>query len=115
VIKVDSILETVKKMLGLPKTMESFDMDIIIHINSIFSILTQMGVGPKNGFKITGYNDLWSSYINADNLKYEQIKTYMYLKVRSLFDPPSNGNILEAMNRSITELEYRLYTESGGY
>lgn len=110
------ILETVKKLLGLTKEYTAFDMDIVVHINSVFSTLTQMGVGPEEGFIINGYGETWDDYIQNDNpAKIQQIKTYIYQKVRTYFDPPANSNLLEALNRSIAELEYRLYTEKGGY
>lgn len=115
VIAIDSILESVKKLLGLTKDYDAFDSDILIHINTVFSTLTQMGVGPSEGFEITGYDELWSDYITSDSKKTQQLRTYLYMKVKSLFDPPSNGNLAEAMNKAIHEMEYRLYTEEGGY
>ena len=111
----DSILESTKKLLGLPKEYDAFDVDIIIHANTVFSTLTQMGVGPKEGFTITGYDELWNSYTTTSDIKTQQVKSYLYLKVRSMFDPPSNGNLMTAMDKAIAELEYRLYTEEGGY
>lgn len=111
---MDSILETVKKLLGLTKEYDAFDSDIIVHTNTVFSILTQMGVGPTDGFTITGYNETWEEYVTSSKLKTQQIKSYIFLKVRSLFDPPNNGAVAEANNRAISEMEYRLYTEEGG-
>lgn len=108
---IASILESVKKQLGLAEDYDSFDQDILIHINSVFSNLTQMGIGPDEGFTITGYDETWENYTLTDPLKSQQIKSYVALKVKSIFDPPSNGNVAEAMNRSIAEMEYRLFTE----
>ena len=104
---VESILESIKKMLGLLKDYTAFDTDIIIHINSVFTILTQLGVGPKEGFKITGYDETWSDFTN-DKLIIEDVKTYMYLKVRLLFDPPLNNSVLESTKQLISEFEFRL-------
>jgi hypothetical protein len=108
---VESILETIKKMLGLPKDYDSFDTDILVHINTVLSNLTQMGIGPEEGFTITGYDETWSQFVTSDPLKTQQIKSYIYLKVKTMFDPTANSNVAEAINNSITELEYRLYIE----
>jgi len=108
---IASILESVKKILGLSKEYDSFDQDILIHINTVFSNLTQMGIGPLAGFVITGYDETWDSYTLTDPMKSQQIKSYVALKVKMIFDPPSNGNVLDAMKRSIEEMEYRLFTE----
>ena len=111
-IKTVSILETVKKLLGLAKTYVSFDSDVLIHINTVFSNLTQMGVGPVEGFTIEGYEETWDSYLTvSDKLKMQQLKSYIYLKVKYLFDPPTNANVSEAMKNSIDELEFRLRIE----
>jgi len=107
----DSILEQVKKILGLTKEYDSFDTDIAIHINTVFSNLTQMGIGPETGFSITGYDEVWSDYVTSDELKTQQVKSYLALKVKSLFDPPSNANVATAMNNAISEMEFRLYVE----
>ena len=108
---VESILETIKKMLGLPKDYDSFDTDILVHINTVLSNLTQMGIGPEEGFTITGYNETWSQFTTSDPLKTQQIKSYIYLKVKTIFDPSANSNVAEAINKAIAELEYRLYIE----
>lgn len=106
-----SILETTKKLLGLGKEYVSFDTDIIVHINTVFSNLTQMGVGPEEGFTITGYSETWDQFITSSELKTQQVKSYMALKVKSLFDPSANGNVSEAIKNAISEMEYRLYVE----
>lgn len=109
--KIDSILESVKKILGLTKEYVSFDSDILIHINTVFSNLTQMGVGPKDGFSITGYDEVWDDYEMSNPLKTQQVQSYIALKVKSLFDPSANANVAAAMDKAIAEMEYRLYVE----
>ena len=104
---MDSILTSIKKLLGIAEDYTNFDTDIIIHINSVFSILTQLGVGPSEGFSISDENDVWSDFIN-DSTKIELVKTYIYLKVRLIFDPPQSSSVIDAMNRTISELEWRL-------
>lgn len=103
----ESILFSIKKLLGIPSDYANFDTDIIIHINSVFMILNQLGVGPKNGYRIEGSDETWEDYISQDE-DLDAIKTYMYLKVKSVFDPPLNSSILEANKQVINELEWRL-------
>ncbi len=92
-----------------------FDTDLTIHINSVFANLAQMGVCPnENGFAITDSSDTWSSF-TEDDLLISNVKSYVYLKVKLLFDPPISSSVLEAINNQIKELEYRLYTQRGGY
>lgn len=102
---MDSILTSVKKMLGIQEDYEHFDADIIMHINSVLMILTQLGVGPAEGFMIEDKNDFWEDFV-SENL--EAVKTYVYLKVRLIFDPPTSSAVMEAINRTINELEWRL-------
>ena len=104
---MDSILTSVKKMLGITAEYTHFDSDIIMHINSVFMILNQMGVGPREGFSISSDVETWDEFTN-DNLTIESVKSYMYLKVGLLFDPPTSSNVLEARNRLVSELEWRL-------
>lgn len=103
----ESILTSVKKMLGIPDEYTHFDMDIIMHINSVFSILNQLGVGPSDGFSIKDKTTKWSDYI-SNSLKLESVKSYVYLKVRLIFDPPASSSAMEAMKQLISELEWRL-------
>ena len=103
----NSILTSVKKMLGITEDYTHFDPDIIMHINSVFGILSQLGVGPPKGFSISDSSAVWSDFV-PDELKLDMIKSYMYQKVRLIFDPPMTSAVLEAMNRSINELEWRL-------
>jgi len=103
----ESILESIKKLLGLDKSYTVFDQDILIHINTVFMILYQLGVGPENGYKITGSLNVWSEFTN-DEVLLESVKSYIYLKVRMLFDPPQNSAHINAIQQSISELEWRL-------
>lgn len=105
---MDSILTSTKKLLGITEDYEHFDVDIITHINSVFMILTQIGVGPSEGFFIEDKNSKWTDFIpDASPVKMKAVQTYMYLRVRILFDPPT-GTVLESMNSQIKELEWRL-------
>ena len=104
---MDSILTSVKKMLGITEDYEHFDADLIMHINSVFMILTQLGVGPSEGFSIEGKLDTWDDFISTGS-NLEAVKSYVYLKVKLLFDPPLSSSVMESMNRMISELEWRL-------
>lgn len=103
----DSILLSIKKLLGLVEDDQAFDADIIIHINSVFMILQQLGIGPVDGFKIESQEDTWDQFIQDDKLL-EDVKTYIYLKVRLIFDPPLNSSHTESIKQLISELEFRL-------
>lgn len=104
---MDSILASIKKLLGVPEEYTQFDADIIMHINSVFLNLNQLGVGPEAGFAIENDSAKWSDFIK-DNVKLNAVKTYMYLKVKLLFDPPLSTSVIESMNHTISELEWRL-------
>lgn len=104
---MESILTSIKKLLGIAEEYEHFDADIIMHINSVFSILTQLGVGPSNGFSIKDKEAKWDDFIGEDN-KIEMVKSYIHMKVKLLFDPPINSAVIEAMNQMIKEFESRL-------
>ena len=105
---MDSILTSIKKLLGIAQECTDFDMDLIIHINSVLMILTQLGVGPEKGFTIKDSRDLWEDFLENDLSKLEAVRTFVYLKVRLIFDPPSNSAVIESINRTISELEWRL-------
>ena len=105
---MESILTSVKKMLGITEEYDAFDKDIIMHINSVFMILTQLGVGPANGFYITDKSEEWTDFIPEDNKNFESIKSYIFLKVRLIFDPPTGSVVKECMQQMINELEWRL-------
>lgn len=104
---MDSILTSIKKMLGISKEYDAFDAVLIMHINSVFMNLNQLGVGPNEGFSIMDETDQWTDFISEDQ-RLEAIKSYMYLKVKLLFDPPMNSSVTESINRQINELEWRL-------
>lgn len=108
---MDSILISVKKLVGISQEDTSFDTDLIIHINSVFMILKQLGVGPKDGFSITSDLDTWNDFL-ADGSKLAAVKSYMYAKVRLLFDPPTIASVLESLKAQIVELEWRLMVEA---
>lgn len=102
-----SILKTIKKLLGVADDQTNFDVDLIVHINSVLMTLTQLGVGPEEGFIITDEFANWEDFIpEGENL--ELIKSYMYLRVRLLFDPPLSSSVLSAMERTVSEFEWRL-------
>lgn len=104
---MESILTSIKKLLGIAEEYEHFDSDLIMHINSVFVILTQLGVGPSEGFTIEDDLATWNDYI-GDDTRYEMVKSYVHLKVKLLFDPPLSTAVMESMNRMISEFEWRL-------
>lgn len=103
----DSILSTIKKMLGIDPEYTDFDVDIIVNINMVFNILNQIGVGPVEGFSITDKKTVWSDYIQ-DMRKLEMVKSYIYLKVKQIFDPGTSSALNTAIENQVKELEWRL-------
>ncbi|QPL14660.1 hypothetical protein SEA_SCHWARTZ33_15 [Gordonia phage Schwartz33] len=103
----ESILTSTKKILGIAEDYDAFDMDIIMHINSALSTLNQLGLGPEEGFMILDDSEEWGDLLE-DDMRLNSIKTYVYLKVRIIFDPPSTSFVLTAMQEQIKELEWRL-------
>lgn len=106
--EMDSILTSIKKLLGIAEEYTQFDTDLIIHINSVFMILTQLGVGPEKGFTISDKSKTWSDFISVEDNRFESVKTYVYQKVKLMFDPPTSSIVADAANRIISELEWRL-------
>ncbi len=104
---MDSILTSIKKALGITEEYEHFDADIIMHINTILSVLTQLGVGKDSGFSIKDKSAVWTDFMPSDS-RLEMVKSYVHLRVKQLFDPPLSNAVAEAMNRSIAELEWRI-------
>lgn len=104
---MDSILTSIKKLLGIEEEYTQFDNDIIMHINTVFLNLTQLGVGPAEGFLIEDDSATWDDFIGDSN-QLQAVKTYVYLKVKLLFDPPLSSSVTESINRIISELEWRL-------
>lgn len=103
---MDSILTSIKKLLGLIEADTSYDTDIIIHINSAFSILNQIGAGPKEGFRITGDTETWDDFFQGK--EFSIVKDFVLLKVRLLFDPPMSSTVTEVMNRQLDEFISRI-------
>lgn len=103
----DSILVSIKSLLGLGTEDSPFDLDVMIHINTAFMRLTQLAVGPALGFKITGKEAKWQDFTGGRE-DLEGVKTYVYQKVRLVFDPPQTSFLLEAVKANITELEWQL-------
>ena len=108
---MESILTSIKKILGIAEEYTQFDMDLIIHINSVLSILTQIGVGPSEGFSIKNKNEVWTDFI-PDDVRLELVKSYVYMKVKLLFDPPLSSAVIESLNRTISEFEWRIQVAS---
>jgi hypothetical protein len=104
---MESILTSIKKMLGISEEYTHFDADLIMHINSVLTILTQIGVGPSEGFSIEDKNAVWTDFI-PESSKLEFIKSYTYMKVKLLFDPPLTSAVIESINRITSELEWRI-------
>ena len=104
----ESILKIIKQLIGCPDDFEQFDLDLTIHINSAFAALTQLGVGPKEGYRITGPDNVWSEF-EEDTQKSSLIKDYVYIKTRLLFDPPTSGSLMDSLKEQLKEMEWRLY------
>lgn len=107
----ESILSTIKKLLGVTDDYDYFDQDLLIHINSTLMSLSQIGVCPSQDFYTLDKDTTWSEYLGYDyqeNIDFGSIKSYIYLKVKLLFDPPQNSFTIEAINKMITEMEWRI-------
>ena len=111
----ESILDSIKKLLGINAEVTAFDQEIAIHINTVFSELAQMGIGPEKGYMITGPANTWAEFCKDDFPLLSNVKTYIYLKVRLLFDPPTTSPLIEAINQQIKEIGWRRYIQKGGY
>ena len=105
---MESILTSIKKLLGIAQEYDQFDADIIMHINSVLMTLAQIGVGPPEGFRIEDDTSRWTDYMSSDDTRFESVKSYMYLRVKILFDPPLNSAVLEAMKEQIDKWEWTL-------
>lgn len=103
-----SILDDVKKMLSLDAGYTAFDMDVIIHINSAFGILNQLGVGPTAGYAIVDNTAAWDAFVGSADLNANMIKTYVFMKVKMMFDPPTTSFVIEAYTKQIAEFEERI-------
>lgn len=105
---MDSILQTIKKLLGVPLEQTHFDTDIIIHINSTFSVLKDLGVGPMEGFRILDDLAVWEEFISEYDPNFSSIQDYIYYRVKLRFDPPASSTHLQALKDAIAEAEWRL-------
>lgn len=109
----DSILDSIKKLLGVPAEYDVYDLDISMHINSVFATFHQFGLGPSTGYFIEDRTKTWTEYIGeVPNIN--SVKTLVYLKVRLLFDPPTTSFAIAAMETQVKELEWRLTSEMEG-
>ena len=104
---MESILNSIKKLLGIEPDDTSFDQELIMHINSVFMVLTQLGLGPTAGFVITDASTEWNDYLST-RTDLESIKSYIYLRVRLFFDPPQNSFLVDSIKKQCEELEWRL-------
>lgn len=112
---MDSILETIKKMLGIPEEVKNFDVDVMIAINTSLNALTQNGVGPEEGFRIQGPEESWSDFIGDDS-RFDSVKEYVYLKTKMLFDPTQTSSIvMECYRKLLEEIEWRLNVQADPY
>ncbi|ADD81012.1 virion structural protein [Rhodococcus phage ReqiPoco6] len=103
----ESILTSTKKVLGIDAEYDAFDLDVKMHINSAFATLNQLGVGPEEGFMIEDETATWGDFIGVDK-RLNSVPTYVYLKVRLAFDPPSTSFVIESQKKQLEELEWRL-------
>lgn len=104
---MESILTSIKKLLGIAEDYTQFDQDVIMHINTILMTLTQLGVGPEEGFVIEDETETWEEFIGED-MNISAVKSYVHLKVRLLFDPPLSSALIESIERQAKELEWRI-------
>ena len=107
----ESILTSIKKLLGIAEDYEHFDADLIIHINTFLTRLYQVGVGTKN-FAIYDKSATWSDFLGEDEVKFQQAKSYVYIRTKLLFDPPQSGAANEAFEEAMRELEWLLYVDA---
>ena len=107
----ESILTSIKKLLGITEEYTHFDADIIMDINSVFMVLMQLGVGPEDGFSISDDSAVWSDFL-SDATWFEAVKSYVHLKVKLIFDPPQSGTLLNAMEKQVGEFEWRCMEEA---
>jgi hypothetical protein len=108
----NSILNTVKKAVGVMPEYDVFDEVLIMHINSVFMVLAQMGVGPSKGFRIEDNIAEWTDFLSKEDENYESVKSYICMKVRLLFDPPSSSTHMECIKQLVSEFEWRLNFEA---
>lgn len=110
----DSILITIKKLIGLDGNYTPFDTDIIVFINSAMMTLQQLGVGPLAGFTVSDYSQKWTDFLPSD-IMLDGAKQYVYLCVKMAFDPPASSVVMEAYEKQKAELEWRLREQAEFY
>lgn len=111
-MEIESILLSVKKALSLPEEIKDFDPEIIMYINGVLSYLTELGVGPSEGFRITGEEEEWTDLVVGND--HNDVKTLVYLRVRMIFDPPTVTILEKAFTDQIRELEWRIHEKREG-
>ncbi len=104
---MESILTSIKKLLGITEECTDFDADIIMHVNTVLAALNQLNVGPKDGFTVSDSSATWDDFMGGD-MRLNLVKSYVHQKVRLLFDPPLSSSVMEAINNTIKELEWRI-------
>lgn len=109
---MDSILVSVKKLIGIDENDDAFDADLIMHINSSFLVLSQLGVGPDEGFYINDDSAVWTDFISGNMLLLNYVKTFVYLKAKLVFDPPSSSIATQSMQEMVREHEWRIVHEN---
>ena len=109
----DSILRTIRQMIGPEVNYDAFDTDLIVNINSALMTLNQLGVGPEKGFVVTGEDETWANFL-GDFEDLESVKMYTYIKTKTIFDPPSNSSHLEMLKEQAKELEWRINVQVEG-
>lgn len=105
----ESILTSIKKLLGIDEDLTAFDADVMMNINSAINVLTQNGVGPSEGFKIESKDETWSDFFD-DDLLLQMVKTYVYIKVRLIFDPPQASAVIACYEEQANETLWRILT-----
>lgn len=115
----ESIFSSIKKLLGVAQIDPSFDTDLLIHINTALAVVSQLGIGPDTGFSITGPDETWDSLLAECPMLYADVKSYVFLRVKMLFDTPTIGSVNEVFKESIREYEWRIsvaadYIKNGG-
>lgn len=111
---MDSILQSVKKDLGIAPDYTHFDEELIMTINSVLSVVRQLGVGPQDGFRITGTDEVWTDLVD-DEERIDYVKTYVSKRVKLLFDPPLNSSVLESTKAVMSEIEWRMNVDVDHY
>jgi hypothetical protein len=109
----ESILDSTKKALGIAPDYDVFDVDILMHINTVFTVLSQLGIGPEDGFLVEDAEAVWEDFLGTGK-QLNSVRTYVFLRVKILFDPPGNSFVMNALNEQIRELEWRLSVQREG-